>query len=146
MTNLRSLLSGLAALFAGIAVFAAAPAAYYKDAEGKSDKTLYMALGDIINSHNAKSYDYLWTAFKTTDVDADGRIWDMYSTKRWRAGGEQCGNYSSIGDCYNREHSFPKSWFNDAKPMYTDLFHLYPTDGKVNGQRGNNPFGECANW
>lgn len=145
MTNLRSLLSGLAALFAGMAVYAAAPAAYYKDAEGKSDKTLYMALGDIINSHNAKSYDYLWTAFKTTDVDADGRIWDMYSTKRWRAGGEQCGNYSSIGDCYNREHSFPKSWFNDAKPMYTDLFHLYPTDGKVNGQRGNNPFGECAN-
>jgi len=145
MTNLRSLVSGLAALFAGIAVFAAAPSGYYKDAEGKSDKTLYTAIGGIINNHSAKSYDYLWTAFKTTDVDNNGKIWDMYSTKRWKAGGEQCGNYQSIGDCYNREHSFPKSWFNDAKPMYTDLYHLYPTDGKVNGQRSNYPFGECAN-
>jgi endonuclease I len=26
--------------------------------------------------------------------------------------------------------------------MYTDLFHLYPTDGYVNGKRGNMPFGE----
>ncbi len=26
--------------------------------------------------------------------------------------------------------------------MYTDLFHLYPTDGYVNNQRGNYPFGE----
>ena len=36
----------------------------------------------------------------------------------------------------------PKSWFNDAYPMYTDLFHLYPTDGYVNNRRGNFPFGE----
>ena len=28
--------------------------------------------------------------------------------------------------------------------MYTDVFHLYPTDGRVNGQRANYPFGECA--
>lgn len=26
--------------------------------------------------------------------------------------------------------------------MYTDLFHIYPTDGYVNGKRGNYPFGE----
>ena len=26
--------------------------------------------------------------------------------------------------------------------MYTDLFHIYPTDGKVNGMRSNWPFGE----
>ncbi|MCF8346464.1 MAG: endonuclease, partial [Bacteroidales bacterium] len=55
---------------------------------------------------------------------------------------DQCGNYSGEGSCYNREHSFPKSWFNDGSPMYTDLFHLYPTDGYVNGKRGNYPFGE----
>jgi hypothetical protein len=28
--------------------------------------------------------------------------------------------------------------------MYTDAFHLYPTDGRVNGQRSNYPFGECT--
>ncbi len=29
--------------------------------------------------------------------------------------------------------------------MYSDAFHIYPTDGKVNGQRSNFPYGECAN-
>lgn len=29
--------------------------------------------------------------------------------------------------------------------MVSDAFHVYPTDGKVNGQRSNYPFGECAN-
>ena len=28
--------------------------------------------------------------------------------------------------------------------QYSDAFHLYPTDGKVNNQRSNYPFGECA--
>jgi endonuclease I len=59
--------------------------------------------------------------------------------------GFECGNYSKEGDCFNREHSFPKSWFGDASPMYTDLFHLYPTDGYVNNRRANYPFGETKN-
>lgn len=29
--------------------------------------------------------------------------------------------------------------------MVADAFHVYPTDGKVNGQRSNYQFGECAN-
>ena len=28
--------------------------------------------------------------------------------------------------------------------MVSDAFHIYPTDGRVNGQRSNYPFGECA--
>lgn len=69
----------------------------------------------------------------------------MYSTAQFRLGSGQCGNYQKIGDCYNREHSFPKSWFSKASPMVSDAFHIYPTDGKVNGQRSNYPYGECAN-
>ena len=68
----------------------------------------------------------------------------MYSTKHWKYKTEQCGSYTSVGSCYNREHSFPKSWFGDASPMVSDAFHIYPTDGKVNGQRSNFPYGECA--
>jgi endonuclease I len=60
----------------------------------------------------------------------------------------QCGTYSGEGDCYNREHSFPKSrWggFDDAaNPQYTDLNHLYATDGYVNSKRSNYPFGEVS--
>lgn len=78
-----------------------------------------------------------------TDVREDGRVWDMYSSSSdFIFIDDQCGTYKKEEDCYNREHSFPKSWFNDDYPMYTDLFHLYPTDGYVNNQRGNYPFGE----
>ncbi len=69
----------------------------------------------------------------------------MYSTCTWTPGVKKCGNYSVVCDCYNREHSIPQSWFNEASPMVSDAFHIYPTDGKVNGQRNNYPYGECAN-
>ena len=120
------------------------PSGYYSAAEGKCGAALLTALCDIVASHTAVSYSNLWTAFKQTDTKSNGKIWDMYSTKEFTYGTEQCGNYTSIGICYNREHSFPKSWFSDATPMYTDLFHVVPTDGFVNNQRGNSPFGECA--
>jgi endonuclease I len=60
----------------------------------------------------------------------------------------QCGNYNSEADCYNREHSWPASWFNDMAPTYTDLFHIVATDGYVNNRRSNYPYGEVgtATW
>jgi len=69
----------------------------------------------------------------------------MYSNVLFTPGTNQCGSYGSIGDCYNREHSLPKSWFNNQQPAYYDMGHIIPTDGKVNGQRSNWPFGECEN-
>lgn len=57
---------------------------------------------------------------------------------------DQCTSYNSEGDCYNREHSVPQSWFNENSPMVSDLFHVYPTDGYVNGKRGDLPFGEVG--
>ena len=120
------------------------PSGYYSSCEGKTGQVLLQSLEDVIGPHTTISYSGLWTVYETSDVRPNGTIWDMYSTKEWRAGSEQCGNYSSVGDCYNREHSFPKSWFDDASPMYSDAFHIYPTDGKVNGQRSNYPYGECA--
>ncbi len=121
------------------------PDGYYSSCENATGAALLTKLCNKIASHTTVGYDELWDLYTTSDVDANGKLWDMYSTKRWTPGKERCGNYKNVGDCVNREHSFPKSWFNDAKPMYSDAFHLYPTDGKVNGQRSNFPFGECAN-
>lgn len=128
-------------------VLAQAPANYYIQCEGKSGKALLQALCDVIGPHTTVSYDGLYNVYRTSDVHPDGTLWDMYSTKNWGKydNAKRCGNYSVIGDCFNREHSFPKSWFNDKSPMYSDAYHLYPTDGKVNGQRSNFPYGECAN-
>lgn len=127
-----------------INVMAEAPASYYQSCEGKADKALLSALCGVIGSHTTVSYDGLWNVYKTSDVRDNGTVWDMYSTKQWRVGAEHCGNYTYVGDCINREHSMPKSWFSNASPMVSDAFHIYPTDGKVNGQRSNYPFGECS--
>ena len=132
------------------------PPGYYDDAEGLEGDSLRLALHHIIDDHNAQSYGSLHDHYESTDVKPDGTVWDMYSDI---PGGtppyiynftdsDQCGNYTQEGDCYNREHSWPKSWFNDAMPMKTDLFHVYPTDGYVNGMRSNYPYGEVesASW
>jgi endonuclease I len=125
------------------------PAGYYDPASGLTGKALQQALHEIIDEHTSVTYADLWTCFQNTDKKPDGTVWDMYSdipdgtpAYTFVFITDQCGDYSKEGDCYNREHSFPKSWFNDASPMYTDLFHIYPTDGWVNGKRGNLPFGE----
>lgn len=124
--------------------WAAAPQNYYNQCENKGGQALLTALYNTVGAHTTVSYDGLWNVFNTSDVKPNGKIWDMYSTKEWTPGKEHCGNYKLVGDCINREHSFPKSWFNNASPMSSDAYHLYPTDGKVNGQRSNFPYGECA--
>ncbi|MFP4025865.1 MAG: endonuclease [Thiohalospira sp.] len=135
-------------------LFSQIPDGYYDSATG-TGYNLKTQLHNIIKDHTSISYSGVWDAIYTTDVRPDGYVWDMYSDVPggvadyyYNLGSDQCGNYSGEGSCYNREHSFPKSWFYDASPMYTDLFHLYPTDGYVNGKRGNYPFGEVGsvNW
>lgn len=117
---------------------------YYASADGLKGKALKTAMYKIVSSHTQLSYDDLWTAFKTTDKRADGKVWDMYSNStNFTFGTDQAGSYKKEGDVYNREHSFPKSWFGGkVMPMYTDLVHLVPTDGYVNNRRNNYPFGE----
>lgn len=132
-------------------VWAQIPANYYNSANGLSGTPLRAALHDIIDNHSSKSYSSLLTYYQTTDKKSNGKVWDMYSDN---PGGtppyeftfsQNCGNYSTEGDCWNREHSWPQSWFNSSSPMVSDLFHVYPTDGKVNGWRSNYPYGEVSN-
>ncbi len=123
---------------------AAEPTGYYDGAKNKNTAALLTALSSKIRSHTRISYDGLWNAYKTTDNNG-GYYWDMYATTKFPIGSKQCGSYSQVGDCVNREHSFPKSWWGSNKDdKYSDIFHLYPTDGYVNNQRSAYPFGECS--
>lgn len=129
--------------------FAQVPAGYYNAAVGKSGAELRTALYNIIKSHTALDYSALWSAYVQTDKMPSGKVWDIYSDQPggtaayyYNFGTNQCGNYTQEGDCYNREHTVPQSWFGDSLPMKTDLFHLYPTDGWVNNKRANFPYGE----
>ena len=123
--------------------------AYYEDLQGKSGKSLFDAVHVVAKEgYSSLSYSGLWTAYKTTDLYDNGKVWDMYSDCSWTYGSDQCGTYSNECDCYNREHSIPKSWFGQKNEQSntpgTDIFHIVPTDGKVNGMRSNYAFGEVS--
>ena len=136
---------------------AQAPATYYNGTEGLTGAALKTKLKSIITAgHQDLGYDGLYTAYPSTDTDHyyenDGSVLDMYSENptgsdpyTYRHGIKKCGNYSVEGDCYNREHVVPQSLFSSNAPMVSDIHHIRPTDGKVNGMRSNYPFGTVSN-
>ncbi|MDY8137248.1 endonuclease [Aquimarina sp. 2201CG5-10] len=157
--KLRLLLIAFSILYLG---YSQVPANYYDSATGLTGYTLKTELKNIIsNGHVDQGYSALYTAYQTTDNDSyyenDNTVLDMYSenptgadsynyahdTNGGNAPGDACGNVGNTeGGCYNREHLFPQGFFNSLTPMRTDVHHVVPTDGYVNGQRGSFPFGE----
>lgn len=148
----RTLLFILCSFFAlAIAAKSVTPAAslptYYKDINGKSGKALFDAVQTVTKTgYSSLGYDGLWSAYQYTDLHDNGYVWDMYSDCTWKSlSSNRCGNYSTECDCFNREHSIPKSWYGGSTSgPGCDIFHLVPTDGKVNGMRSNYPFGEVS--
>lgn len=125
------------------------PAGYYDGIVGLTGQALRQALHDRIKNHTVRSYDFALTAFQTSDVKWNGKVWDMYSDipggtppYEYVFGGTGQGATEGLG--YNREHTWPQSWFGEASPMVSDLWNLCPTDSKVNGYRGNFPFGDVG--
>ena len=142
----------LMVVLASAAVLADPPAGYYDPASGLSGPELQQALHEIIDDHSCITYDDVWLAFYTTDDLPGGYVWDMYSDipggtppYLYKLGDDQGGSAGGEGVGYNREHSWPKSWFGgEVLPMYTDMFQIVPTDIYVNNRRANYPYGEVA--
>ena len=152
---MKRLFFAILTLFLAFSALAQAPAHYYDSANGLTGNQLKIALHNIIKGHTSISYSQIWNAFWSTDNKGNGVVWDMYSDRpngnppyTYNLGQDQCGSYNGEGDCYNREHSWPQSWFNDQTTPRTDLHHIFATDGYVNGKRSNYPFGEVqsASW
>ena len=132
------------------------PTGYYVTTQGLTGYTLKTELYNIIKDHNSQGYSAIWNFYDSSARDKyfenDNSILDMYSEKpngsdsyNYTAVSDQCGTYNSEADCYNREHSFPKSWFGGTiEPMNSDVHHIYATDGYVNSKRSNFPFGEVS--
>lgn len=137
------------------------PTGYYDAAAGLTCTSLKTALFNIIKPTVANpnpTYTGLWSAYYISDDrlnDAANKtiVWDMYTDN---PSGSECeftfgSPYQDKGssggsECqrYNREHSFPQSWFAAAEPMRSDMFIVFPADKKVNGQRGNFPYGKVT--
>ncbi len=121
--------------------------AYYSSAFGKNGNDLKTELHQIIKNHTTQVWP-LWSLFSSTDNKGNNIVWDIYSDNpggvapyTFQLGSNQCGSYTQEGDCYNHEHTWPSTYFNDGMPMRTDLHHVLPTDGFVNNKRSNFPYG-----
>ena len=130
--------------------------AYWSSVDGKSGAELWSAVSSQTNKgYSSIGYKGLYSAYLKTDVyPADsvgkaGKIWDMYGECVFSPN-NTCGNYDGVCDCYNREHSIPQSWWGGGTGgIGNDIFHVLPTDGKVNGVRSNYEYGEVnggTNW
>ncbi len=138
--------------------FAQPPAGYYDNANGLTGFTLKSALETIIDATNdmngqpfhdtSNTYGDLWDLYEVSDVRPDSFVWEMYSDCDFEfvtdqdmgtGGGTEC-------DKFNREHSFPRSWFGNqsSHPIFYDPFNVIPSDKKVNAERGNLAYGEVA--
>jgi endonuclease I len=124
-------------------------AQYYNSAFGLNGTALKTALHNIIKNHSVGTYSDLWNYFNTTDNKVNGVVYDIYSDLPGSTppyifilGSNKCGTYNQEGDCYNREHTWPSTFFGGNTPMYTDIQHIFPTDGWVNNKRGNLPYGK----
>ena len=131
---------------------------YYASANGLAGLSLKTALHNIIKGHAAQGYSALWAFYAANSIDVyyenDGSILDIYAENpngtdsyNYTAIVDQCGSagFNSEADCYNREHSFPRSWFGGAvEPMNSDVHFIFATDGQVNSYRSSFPYGEVG--
>lgn len=139
--------------------FAQIPAGYYSTATGTGytlKTQLYNIIKNNTNSSSTASYGGLWTlytgtAFRDHYYENDNSLLDVYSeipsgtdSYEYTSTSQQCGSYSGEGSCYNREHTMPQSVFNSVYPMYSDGHFVLPTDGYVNGIRGDLPYGKVG--
>ena len=133
-------------LFAAAFLFAmnasaGVPTGYYNSINGKRGQDLKNAVHQLLKNHTVVTYNSLWYHFPSTDCrfENPNQVWDMYSniTRYFRG--------SSAVSGMNREHSFPKSWWGGTQvDAYTDLNHLYPSDGEANMAKNNYPLGEVS--
>ena len=138
-------IAGIAVL-AGFTAAAAIPDGYYSSLNGKSGQALKDAIHELAIRHTTLSYGSLWAYFAETDCrdDDNSKVWDMYSDKTYYFRGGTSGVYGM-----HKEHSMPKSWWGGYDETqgyagYTDINHLYPSDGDANMAKSNHPLGEVS--
>ena len=125
---------------------------YYNATENLAQDALKTSLKSIISAGYVSlgyntARDKMFMEFDNKRVNGQGA---SSNTLECVYTGRQVVGYTSRTDAqttsdpsknFNTEHTFPQGFFNQAEPMRSDLFHLFPTDGPANNSRGNYPFG-----
>lgn len=140
----------LVAMLAG----ASYPSGYYDAMNGKKREALKQAAKNCVKEHTRLVYSQLPVYWQYSDVypelyNGSKRWWDMYSDNIYliREGQSALSSFSS--NRMQREHSIPKSWWKkngdvEYTPAYSDMWNLYPSDGRANQAKLNYAFGICA--
>jgi endonuclease I len=122
----------------------------YEELEGLTSADLREQLHLDISQHTILSYNQVRGDKAKVDVRTNGKIWDIYSAYNYNLS-DYCSGVDIVeGECYNREHTLPKSWWGGSttEPMYTDLHHIYSVDAMANDKRSAWIYDEVktANW
>lgn len=135
---------------------------YYASIDGKatnSSDDLRKTLCTIISTgytsigySSLQSQMYAASSNPTDFVNGDNKTMeDIYSSKPYKSS-DNGSSASTCGTGWNKEHTVPQSWFDEASPMKSDAFHVYPTDIRMNSLRSSYPYGEnnaakgCSSW
>jgi len=136
---------------------------YYMSVSSLTGQALKRGLKSVLTKgHRPVTYTSLWENLAKVD-QGRGCVHDRYSLQCWNinagtgASVRRCNSASQPppkspnhpNDCFNREHSWPNSWWNNGKrlqnwkqyPLYTDMHQIFLADGYVNKMRGNLPLG-----
>ena len=145
--RLYRIIIALIAVTAWLGAGATIPPGYYNSLEGKSGQALKNAIHDLAQQHTTLSYGSLWIYFADTDCRPEDKrkVWDMYSDNTYYFNGGTNGVRGM-----HKEHSLPKSWWGgydetEGYAGYTDVNHLYPSNGDANMAKSNYPLGEVSN-
>ena len=128
---------GVRPLVAEVSAQAQYPGTYYASTQNKWAEELKDALTDLIDGHTSLGYTLARDSMYASIDNVDGWVECVYTGRTaqftTRAGATANG--------FNCEHTWPQGFSDEAEPMRSDIFHLYPTDETANTMRASLDFG-----
>ncbi|MBU1107653.1 MAG: endonuclease [Candidatus Riflebacteria bacterium] len=110
----------------------------YDSCTGLKDDRLKDALLDVVRNHVSVGYQRAQDLVFSDIDNKDGYVECVYTGRKLKTSSEPSATNMNL------EHSWPQS-MGAVGIAKCDLHHLFPTDSKANGIRGNNPFGDVDN-
>lgn len=110
----------------------------YDPCQGLSDEQLKDALLKIIRNHTPIGYQQAQDEIFTNLDNFDGWVECVYTGRKLKT------NCEPSATNMNVEHTWPQS-LGATGIAKSDLHHLFPSDSKANGIRGNHPFAFVSN-
>jgi len=132
---------GIRPLVVEVSAQAYFPGSYYDGTRNLWGEDLKAALTSIIDGHNSLGYNPARDHMYGHIDNVDGWVECVYTGRTAFFNTRE----GATANNFNCEHTWPQSFFSEAEPMKSDIFHLYPTDMNANGMRANLDFGIVVN-